>query len=105
MEKIKKVTVRVNGNEEVFYEVKGEKIKTEWKVLRKIFKDQGELYEQIYKIDRETAKLAGWHPEDSNFNTECEGWQKFIKDQGKICKEEIIEQFSVEEFIRNYVGF
>ena len=105
MEKIKKVTVRVNGNEEIYYEIKGERFRREWEVLRKVFKNQGELYEQIYSVNRKTAEIAGWHPQDQTFNTDCQGWQKFLEDQGKVHKEVVEEELSVEQFVRDYVGF
>ena len=105
MERIKKITLRVNQNEKVFYEYNGEKFDTETEVLRRIFKDQGELYEKVYNVDRETAKLVEWHPEDKDFDTDSEGWQNFLRDEGRIHKEEIVEEFSIEEFVHNYTGF
>jgi len=106
MEKIRKITLKINGIAYVFYEYGGEKFyHDERKVLRKVFKDQGELYEKVFNIDRETARIAGWHPDDRDFSVWCAGWEEFLKNQGKIHKEEIVEEFSVEEFVRNYTGF
>ena len=105
MEKIKKITIRVNGNEKTYYEYNGERFRREWEVLKKIYKDQGELYEEIYGIDRETAEMAGWHPNDADFNTNCGGWQKFLEEKGKIDKQIIEQEFDLIKFIRDYVGF
>jgi len=105
MEKVRKVTLKINQNIKVFYEYNGEKFDTEVEVLRRIFKDQGELYEKVYNVDRRTAQLVKWHPEDKDFDTDCEGWQNFLRDEGQIHKEEIVEEFSIEEFVHNYVGF
>ena len=103
--KIKKITIRVNGNEKVYYEWNCKKYEKVWKLLREVFKDQGELYEKIYSVDRETAEIAGWHPQDQTFNTDCAGWQKFLEEKGKIDKQIIEQEFDLIKFIRNYVGF
>jgi len=105
MEKIKKVTVRINNNEKIYYEWNGEKFNTPNEVLKQIFKNQGELYERIYHVEREIAKDAGWHPDDRDFSNLCGGWEKFLRDRGKICKEVIEEEFTIEEFTKSYVGF
>ena len=106
MEKVKKITLKINQKVYVFYEYGGERFFYDArKVLRKIFKDQGELYEKIFNIDRETAKLAGWHPESRSFDSDCGGWQYFVKNKGRIHKEEVIEEFDINEFVHNYVGF
>jgi len=105
MEKVKKIIVRVNGNEKVIYEWNGEKYEAVWKVLKRIYCDQGELYEKVYNVDRETAQLAGWHPEDETFNPDCAGWRKFLEEKGKIDKQIIEQELDLVEFVRNYVGF
>jgi len=105
MEKIKKVTIKVNGNVKVFYELNGERFESASKVLEKIFKDQGELYQRVYGVDRETAALAGWGPNMNYFDTTSYGWTKFLSDRGKIHKEVVEEELSVEQFVRDYVGF
>jgi len=105
MGKIKKVIVKVNSNEETYYEFNGERFKNEREVLKKIFKDQGELYEKIYHVDRETARLAGWHPDEKEFSVWCAGWEQFLSEKGKINKEIIEEEFTIEEFTKSYVGF
>jgi len=105
MERIKKITLKVNENAKVFYEYEGERFDDAYEVLQKVFYDQGELYEKIFNVDRETAELAGWGPDHKIFNNTSYGWRQFIKDQGKIRKEEIIEEFNLEEFVHNYVGF
>jgi hypothetical protein len=107
MEKIKKVTVRVNNSEMIYFKLNGseEKLSSPADVLKVLFKNHGELYEKMFGVDRETAFLAGWHPSDRDFNEACEGWRKFKEAKGKINKEVIEEEFTLEEFVRNYVGF
>jgi len=105
MEKIKKITIRVNENKKTYYEYNGEKFESAQRLLEKIFKDQGELYEKIYHVSREDAELAGWGPRMDYFDTTSYGWVKFLHDKGKIHKEIIEEELSVEEFVRDYVGF
>jgi hypothetical protein len=88
---------KLNGNDERF--------SSPAEVLKRVFRNHGELYEKLYQVDRETAFLAGWHPSDYDFNDNCEGWRTFLKDGGKVKKEVTEEEFTLEEFVRNYVGF
>jgi hypothetical protein len=107
MAKIKRIIVRVNGNEMVYYKVddSNEKLSSPAEVLKKLYKNHGELYEKIFNIDQETALLAGWHPSDFDFNDNCEGWRKFLEAKGKVHKEVIEEEFTIDEFVHSYVGF
>ena len=102
---VKKITIKVNDNVKVFYELNGERFDDAYEVLQKIFRDQGELYEKIFNIDRETAKLAGWGPDHRIFNSTSYGWRQFVEDRGRIRKEEIVEEFDINEFVHDYVGF
>jgi hypothetical protein len=107
MKRVKKVTVKVKDSEMVYYQLNGnaERLSNPVQVLQKVFKDHGELYEKIFGVDREAAFLAGWHPGDCDFSDNCEGWRTFLKDKGKVKKEVIQEEFTMEEFVHNYVGF
>jgi len=105
IKEIKKITLRVNQNKKVFYELNGERFDTPQEVLKKVFRDHGELYEKVFGIDRETASIAGWVPEGQFFDRTSYGWSQFLKDRGRICKEVIEEEFTVEEFVHDYVGF
>lgn len=55
------------------------------------FSDQGDLYEQVFGVDRDTANDADWHPEDGEFDASCDGWSTFLSDKGVAKKEEIEE--------------
>jgi len=113
-QQVEKITTTVDGRSFVSYrvvqEIDGVKVASEAYddealVLKKLFKDQGELYEQIFGVSREDARRAGWHPNHCNFSVECSGWVKFLKDEGKIEKQVQVETISVEDFVRNIVQF
>jgi hypothetical protein len=105
--KIKKTIIRVNGNEKVYYQISDndKKFETAAEVLKEIFNDQGELYEKIFQVDRETAMLAGWHAYDRDFDQKCGGWKEFLKSKGKIKKEVIEKEYDLKEFVHDYIGF
>jgi hypothetical protein len=106
MAKIKRIIVRVNRNERIYYQIDDrERVESLSWVLKTLFTDQGELYEKVYGVDRETAAIAGWHPYHNDFSEECEGWEKFLKDKGKVEKEVIEEEYTVEEFVRHVLNF
>jgi hypothetical protein len=112
-QRVEKITTTVNGRTFVSYRIiREEEIArlgiASYKdmvalVLRRLFKDQGELYEQIFGVSREDADLAGWHPDDSDFCDACDGWVKFLEAGGKIEKQVQTETMSVEEFVRSNV--
>lgn len=93
--KITRVSRKVNGNEDIFYRYQGKEYEKLSQILKEEFKDQGEFYHKIAGVDREKAYLAGWHPDHRNFSTECDGWEKFIEDEGRINEEIIEEQVDV----------
>jgi len=111
-QQVEKIITTIDGQSFVSYrvvqEIDGVKVASEAYddevlVLKKLFKDQGELYEQIFGVSREDARRAGWHPDDSDFSMMCPGWIKFLKDKGKVEKQVQVETISVEEFVHSVI--
>ena len=96
METIKVVKKVVNGQETT----------TSWdgettleEALRNKYGFQGKLYLEVFSVNEASSRAAGWHPEDTNFSSICDGWEKFIKDGGKIESTETSKMVSVEDLI------
>jgi len=105
IKEITKVTTTVNGHSSVAYQVGPKTFDDKVLVLREIFRDQGELYEKIFGVSREDARLAGWHPDDGDFYTSCNGWVEFLKAKGKIDKQVQVETISIEDFVHSILNF
>ena len=97
---IKKL-ITVNGNKRIEYVYEGEPYANVLDVLRRIYKNQGELYENLFGVDRMDAHIADWHPGDDSFNTTCTGWVNFLKARGKIIKEEQRIHLSIEKIMQD----
>ena len=68
--------------------------------LKKLFDTQGQLYNEVLGVSLADADLAGWHPEDRDFDPHyCNGWKTFLDSKGKITKEREPEILSVLDFI------
>ena len=89
--KIIKKTVKVNGNEKVTFPYKDYECDSLPARLAAEFTTQGRFYRHFLNISREDAELAGWHPNDEDFSTECGGWNIFLEARGNIRKE-VVEQ-------------
>lgn len=54
-------------------------------LLRDVFTIQGNFYEYL-GISLKDAENMGWHPKDISFSVTCRGWERFLKDKGKVNK-------------------
>ncbi len=91
---MKNVTIReisVNGEKRTTWNYRGNL----QGALRDLYENQGVLYYEEFGVSETDAKIAGWHPEDNEFTTNCEGWAKFFKDRGIVRKTEDINTISV----------
>ena len=95
METIKVVKKIVNGQETTEWDGKP----TLEEALRNKYSLQGKLYLEVFSVNEASSRAAGWHPEDTNFSSICDGWEKFIKDGGKIETTETAKMVSVEDLI------
>jgi hypothetical protein len=88
MKKVKVVEIIPNNDKRRlvrFYETEdGKRYENLEKLLRALYECQGEFYHDAYGYSSEDTSYAKWHPQDSDFDHNCEGWRRFVKDKGKI---------------------
>jgi hypothetical protein len=94
-----KRTIKINGAEYVQYIYNGKTYQKLSDLLFENFQNHGEFYKKIFGVDEEDAKLAGWSPSICSFSRANIGFEKFIKDKGKIKKEIIEETISLKEAV------
>lgn len=63
-----------------------------------LFNNQAEFY-ALFGVSKEDAELAGWHPEHNMFQTDCEGFNKFLVDNMQIDKSMEIISLTKEDII------
>ncbi len=91
----------VNGNEEKKYIYNGKEYSSLSERLKNEFGNHGEFYSAVFGVSKDDAYKAGWHPNDVEFATCCEGWAKFIKDKGIIKKTEEITTIDTDDLLFN----
>jgi hypothetical protein len=89
--KILKKTIIINTFTNVTYPFENTDFSGLNRRLKSEFLNHGNFYEKAFGVNKENAGLAGWHPEDSDFDTTCGGWEQFLKDKGEIQKTEKTE--------------
>jgi len=98
METIEVKVVRTGAVKYRFFVVDGIEFDNLEDALYQKYSSQGELYERVFGISKKVAEIVGWHPDDTDFSTGCEGWKKFLEYKGEIRTIEI-KQVPVKELI------
>ena len=92
--------VKANGREHTLYPFGDNEYSDIAVRLQAEFATQGKFYEQEFGVSQRDAELAGWEPERAEFGSSWwMGWNKFLKDNGKLSIDVSIETVHVREII------
>lgn len=82
-------TVIVNGHvsdETLYVDCEGKEFTSLRYLLEDWFRTQGDFYEEILGVSLKDATIADWHPDDKDFNSNCDGWGTMLNCKGIITK-------------------
>jgi len=100
---IEKETVVISERDYIKYTTCDKEFNTLHEALKKKYGNQGQLYSDVFGINEEDAKRAGWFPEDTQFSVAgSTGWNHFISDGGVVEKTITKETVNVKDEIAKH---
>lgn len=79
-----------------FIDADGDELECIQAALCTNYRTQGAFYKAAFGVNEDEAENAGWHPEDIQFDDNCDGWVQFIRDKGVIKVEKVILERSLD---------
>lgn len=70
-----------------------------WHALACKYGKQRHLYKDVFGVSYWEAKAADWDPNSTCFDTNSQGWVKFMDAKGKLCTKTVVEDVSVKELL------